>query len=154
MLKFTWHLKFKLNSRVSLLLFLSLSVSANTNFEDLDAWKNVPVKALEQHPYWRNLYAIKATHPQGDEYRVLINRMVNPNIKACHKSEEGLLYHSPECAKKDPCVMEFDGSYPSLVKYLDCSKNDHGCNNVFDSLRNGELFSSSRKLPFSPKAET
>ncbi len=115
---------------IFILLFVSLSAFAFTDYEDLLSWKDVPVKSLDEHPFWKSLHHIKAQTPQKEEIRVYINKL-RPRDQNCWKSVNDMKYADPACVRKAPCLVDVDGTYQGLISYLKCSRPYDGCDNIF-----------------------
>lgn len=116
---------------IFILLFVSLSSFSFTDYEDLLSWKEVPVRSLNEHSYWKSLHYISAQTPQKEEIRVYMNKVRPKQDQSCLKTVNGLKYVDPACSKKAPCLVDMDGTYQGILSYLKCSRPYEGCDNIF-----------------------
>jgi hypothetical protein len=105
-------------------------MSNKTRHQDIVKWHYVPVKALDEHPLWKELALLKSVTSSGKEIRVYVNSSAPEVMSRCSLG----LNLSALCAiKNHPCTKK-TGLIPEkeLNDFLTCSDaKAAGCNNVF-----------------------
>lgn len=114
-----------------LLLPFLMSFVNKTSHRDISKWHYVPVKALDEHPVWKERAILKTVTSKGKEIRVYMNSTGTGHMSQCMLGYNlaapcAIKYHP--CTKKTGVVSEKE-----LNDFLVCSDSDkvQGCNNVF-----------------------
>ena len=98
------------------LIFLLSSCSPGLGVRqvDLDAWKNIPVIALDTHSFFMTVPMIKTITPDGLEIRIYSNsKSLTQCVESGNVNANGY----------------FD--YASYSEYTTCSSNTMACENIF-----------------------
>lgn len=91
---------------------------------DLDAWRNVPVEALDTHSFFITVPMIKTMTESGIEIRDYVNK---DNVGRCFGNAQG--------------TSTYGGKYVSYANYnafATCSSSMVGCDNIF-YIRDGKV---------------
>jgi hypothetical protein len=106
-----------MNKLILILLALILVGCKTVRPVDIDAWKNVPVEALDTHSLFITIPVVKTITDSGIEIRDYVNKV---NVGRCF----GNLYGTKNNA--NPYV-----SYQNYNAFQTCSSEMRGCDNIF-----------------------
>lgn len=84
---------------------------------DTDAWRNIPVEALDTHSLFITMPVVKTITDSGIEIRNYVNKI---NIGSCYGGGQG--------------AKNYAGGYMSYANYnsfANCSSSMVGCDNIF-----------------------
>jgi len=98
---------------------------------DLDAWKDVPVEALDTHSFFLTLPMVKTITDSGVEIRVYSNKV---GISRCAQNAFGIKNNSLSGAGNTVQGM----SYQNFNSFQNCSSQIAGCDAVF-YIRDGRV---------------
>ncbi len=98
---------------------------------DLDAWKDVPVEALDTHSLFLTVPMVKTVTDSGIEIRDYVNKV---GVSSCSQNTFGAKNANLYGTGNNAQVM----TYANYNSFQNCSAKMVGCDNIF-YIRNGKV---------------